>query len=120
MTREILEMAAVRRPRCRLRQSRQVRRRRERFSFEAPARAKRELWHCGIDTMPLMDHGGRLPSGDADTFAEAAVGLQARLQWHCALPPGLWEQNRDYIAGSRDELVAFECPVIWKEAAKDA
>ena len=60
---------------------------------------QRELWHCGIDTMPLMDHGGRPPSGDADTFAEAAVGLQARLQWHGALPPGLWERNRDYIAG---------------------
>jgi hypothetical protein len=61
---------------------------------------QRELWHWGIDTMPLTDHGGRPPSGDADTFAEALQAFKAAfLQWHRALPQGLWERNREYIAG---------------------
>ena len=29
-------------------------------------------WRGGVDTMPLMSHGGRTPSGDADIF-EAAL-----------------------------------------------
>ena len=61
---------------------------------------QRELWHWGIDTMPLMDHGGRPPRGDADTFAEALQAFKsAFLLWHGALPPGLRERTREYMAG---------------------
>jgi hypothetical protein len=28
----------------------------------------RSVWHWGVDTMPLMDRGGRTPRGDADSF----------------------------------------------------
>jgi hypothetical protein len=58
----------------------------------------RYCWHWGVDTMPLMDHGGRPPSGDADTFADALFAFKASFTaWHAGLGPELWQKNRDYI-----------------------
>jgi hypothetical protein len=31
----------------------------------------RDFWSWGIDTMPLMSHGGRPPTGEARSFAQA-------------------------------------------------
>ena len=39
-----------------------------------------EYWHWGVRIMPLMDHGGRPPSGNADSF----------LRWHAGMPAELW------------------------------
>jgi len=36
-----------------------------------------EHWHWGIDTMPMMDHGGRPPIGDAAKFAAALAAFKA-------------------------------------------
>lgn len=48
--------------------------------------------------MPLMDHGGRAPSGDADTFAEARAAFKtAFIKWHAGIEPDVWKKNRDYI-----------------------
>jgi hypothetical protein len=57
-----------------------------------------DYWHWGVATMPLMDHGGHPPSGDAWSL-EAAMNAfkEAFTKWHAELPPGLWERNRDYI-----------------------
>ena len=58
----------------------------------------RSHWHWGVDTMPLMDHGGRPPSGDADTFEAALQAFKAAFtKWHARLYPGDWQRNRDYI-----------------------
>jgi len=60
---------------------------------------RKEFWHWGVDIMPLRDHGGRPPSGDVDTFEDALSAFKlAFMKWHAALPPGLWEKNRDHIA----------------------
>jgi hypothetical protein len=58
----------------------------------------RFYWHWGVDTMPLMSHGGRPPSGDADTFEEALVAFKAAFtKWHAGIDPKLWTKNVDYI-----------------------
>lgn len=64
---------------------------------------QREYWHWGVDAMPLMDHGGRPPSEDAESFEEAlAVFREAFAAWHHRLPAGVWEKNREHIrAGDR-------------------
>jgi hypothetical protein len=55
-------------------------------------------WHWGVDTMPLMDHGGRPPSSDADTFEEALIAFKAAFTtWHAGFEQDLWKKNRDYI-----------------------
>jgi hypothetical protein len=60
---------------------------------------QRDHWHWGVDAMPLMDHGGQPPSGDAESFPAALVAFKAAFfVWHAGLASGLWEENRDYIA----------------------
>jgi hypothetical protein len=58
----------------------------------------RYCWHWGVDTMPLMDHGGRPPSGDAETFEDALLAFKAAFTtWHAGLEPVLWQKNVEYI-----------------------
>ena len=60
-------------------------------------RQNEKHWHWGVDTMPLMDHGGRPPSGD--TWSREAA-LQA---FRAAFFPWVndhaddWPRNRDHI-----------------------
>jgi hypothetical protein len=55
-------------------------------------------WHWGVNVMPLMDHGGHVPSGDADTFEDALRDFKvAFTKWHAGLAPGLWKENRDHM-----------------------
>ena len=57
-----------------------------------------EHWHWGVDTMPLMDHGGRTPSGDVWSFEAGLTAFkEAFTKWHADLHPGDWQRNRDYI-----------------------
>jgi hypothetical protein len=54
-------------------------------------------WRWGVDTMPLLDHGGRPPSGQTLTLADAQAAFrEAFLNWLDGLKPGEWERNRDY------------------------
>jgi hypothetical protein len=64
---------------------------------------KPDVWHWGVDTMPLMDHGGRPPSGDAETFETALAAFKDGFaRWHAGVDPALWKRNRDYkAAGDR-------------------
>jgi hypothetical protein len=58
---------------------------------------QRGFWHWGVDILPLMDHGGRPPTGDADTFEAALQAFHAGFTaWHADLA-GSWEKNRDYL-----------------------
>ena len=58
---------------------------------------KLTFWGWGVDTMPLMDHGGRPPSGQALTLDDAKAAFRhALFIWLDGLKPGVWERNRDY------------------------
>jgi hypothetical protein len=58
----------------------------------------RDYWHWGVDTMPLMSHGGRPPSGEAEAFPDALSAFKAAFTaWHAAIDAELWTKNRDYI-----------------------
>jgi hypothetical protein len=58
----------------------------------------RSHWHWGVDAMPLMDRGGRRPSGDTETFPAALEAFKlAFTHWHTGLPADLWQRNRDHI-----------------------
>jgi hypothetical protein len=50
-------------------------------------------WIWGVDTMPLMSHGGRVPSGDAQSLEQALDRFKV---WMEALHSGDWQLNRDY------------------------
>ena len=58
------------------------------------------FWRWGVDTMPLMDHGGHVPSGNAWSRQAALRGFRkAFFKWlndHADEWPG----NRDYIKAS--------------------
>jgi hypothetical protein len=57
----------------------------------------RVFWSWGIDTMPLMSHGGRPPTGEARSFAQAKkMFRQAFKEWKASLPPGQLEENLIY------------------------
>jgi hypothetical protein len=59
---------------------------------------QQEHWHWAVDIMPLMDHGGRPPSGNANTFEAALAAFKDGFtRWHDAVPAGLWRKNRDHI-----------------------
>jgi hypothetical protein len=59
---------------------------------------QREHWHWGVDIMPLMDHGGRPPSGEAETFDEAKVAFKRAFEeWITRIPVEVWHVNRDHI-----------------------
>lgn len=63
------------------------------------------VWHWGVDTMSLMDPGGRPPFGDADSFEAAQQAFKSAFAaWHAALAPGLWENNRSRIAAGAQRL----------------
>ena len=58
---------------------------------------KLTFWTWGIDTMPLMDHGGRPLSGQQLTLADAQAAFrEAFFNWLDDLEPEVWESNRDY------------------------
>jgi hypothetical protein len=58
----------------------------------------RDVWHWGVDVMPLMDHGGRPPSGEAETFAGAKAAFKRAFeQWITRIPVEVWHLNRDHI-----------------------
>ena len=60
---------------------------------------QRDHWHWGVDTMPLMDHGGRPSSGHVESFEAAMEAFKtAFTKWHSELSPGLWEENRTTYA----------------------
>jgi hypothetical protein len=60
------------------------------------------FWGWGVDTMPLMDNGGRPPSGQALTLADAQAAFrQAFFSWLDDLESGVWERNRDYKKPTR-------------------
>ena len=53
-------------------------------------------WHWGIDIMPLMDHGGRPPSGDAWSRDAAMTAFKiAFLEWLNEHAYD-WPRNRDH------------------------
>ena len=63
---------------------------------------KLTFWRWGVDTMPLMTHGGRPPSGQALTLDDAKAAFRhAFFIWLDDLAPGVWERNRDYKRVSR-------------------
>ena len=75
------------------------------FGVEIGSVGKREshaqqhsVWHWGVDIMPLMDHGGRPSTGNADTFEAALEAFKtAFLEWHAGIDPETWQRNRDHI-----------------------
>jgi hypothetical protein len=61
----------------------------------------RDRWHWGVDSMPLMGHGGRPPYGDADTFEGAKIAFRRAFEeWIARIPVEVWELNRDHIRAS--------------------
>lgn len=55
-------------------------------------------WHWGVGIMPLMSHGGNVPSGDATSFEDALRRFkEAFTIWMEGLHPGDWQRNRDYM-----------------------
>jgi len=45
-----------------------------------------------------MDHGGRPPTDDAETFPATLLAFkEALLRWQTGVPAELWKKNRDYI-----------------------
>ena len=46
----------------------------------------REYWHWGLD-MPVMEHGGDPPSGEADSFEDALAALKAAFATSFATEP---------------------------------
>ena len=55
-------------------------------------------WRWGVDTMPLMDQGGRPPSGETWSREAALQAFKAAfLKWVNGLHPGDWQRNRDHI-----------------------
>src|SRR5687768_13370113 len=64
---------------------------------------QREYWHWGVDVMPLMDHGGRPPSGDAWSFEAALEAFKtAFTAWHAEIDPATWQQNMDYMRAGQE------------------
>ena len=53
--------------------------------------------------MPLMSHGGGVPSGVADTFEDALRAFkEAFLRWHATVPPDVWTENVEYKRAGAD------------------
>jgi hypothetical protein len=47
--------------------------------------------------MPLMDHGGRPPSGDAESFEAALSDFKlAFTHWLAGVPVDLWHKNLEH------------------------
>lgn len=57
----------------------------------------RDYWSWGVDTMPLMDHDGTPPSGEAASLDEAKELFRAAFDsWREGLPDGLLSENLAY------------------------
>ena len=57
----------------------------------------RDFWAWELDTMPVMSHGGRPPSGEARSFDQAKkLFREAFEKWKDGLPPGQFEENLIY------------------------
>ena len=56
-----------------------------------------KYWHWGVDTMPLMDRGGRVPSGDTWSREAALQAFrEAFFRW-LDKHADAWPSNRDYM-----------------------
>jgi hypothetical protein len=58
-------------------------------------------WHWGMDIMPLMSHGGGVPSGGIEPpgagFEDALKAFkEAFMQWLAAVPPDKWQENLEH------------------------
>jgi hypothetical protein len=57
-------------------------------------------WHWGVDVMPLMDHGGGVPSGDIEPpggFEDALKAFkEAFTQWRAGVPDDTWRENLEH------------------------
>jgi hypothetical protein len=57
-------------------------------------------WHWAVDIMPLMDHGGRPPSGDIEppgSFEDALKAFkEAFTQWRAGIPDDLWRESLEH------------------------
>jgi hypothetical protein len=61
----------------------------------------RDFWSWDIDTMPLMNHRGRAPTGEAKSFEQAKrLFREAFEKWRSGLPPGQFEENLIYKRAS--------------------
>jgi hypothetical protein len=46
--------------------------------------------------MPLMDHGGRPPTGEAESLEAALQPFKTGfLEWHARIDPSTWQRNPD-------------------------
>jgi hypothetical protein len=60
-------------------------------------KSQAEFWQWGVDVMPLLDRGGRVPDGEAESFEVALEAFKhAFIKWQAGLPPGEWTRNRDH------------------------
>jgi hypothetical protein len=56
-----------------------------------------DYWHWGVDVMPLMDHGGRPPTGDAESFESSLRDFKlAFTHWLAGVPADLWQENLEH------------------------
>ncbi|HEU4805516.1 MAG TPA: hypothetical protein VFS91_06885 [Nitrobacter sp.] len=63
----------------------------------------RDFWSWGIDTMPMMSHGGRPPRGEARSFEQAKkLFREAFEKWKAGLPAGQLEENLIYKRAHND------------------
>lgn len=73
------------------------------------------FWRWGVDVMPLMDHGGRPPSGEIDVDGDPAsidAGFHDALaafkrgfaQWLAGIDPGKWRRNLEHKRIGQDRL----------------
>jgi hypothetical protein len=68
-------------------------------------------WIWGVDTMPLMSHGGRVPTGDVQSLEQALEKFKAAFTiWMEVLHPGDWQRNRDF---KKAGCGAPPAPISW-------
>jgi hypothetical protein len=54
-------------------------------------------WTRGVDVMPLMSHGGRTPSGEAESFEGALKDFKlAFTHWLAGVAPDVWQENLEH------------------------
>ena len=59
---------------------------------------KIERWVWAVDTMPAMDHGGKVPRGEAQSLQQATAAFrEAFTAWRAGISDDLWKKNRDHI-----------------------
>jgi hypothetical protein len=55
------------------------------------------FWRWGVDTMPLMAHGGHLPSGDAWSRQDALKAFRKAFLKGVNEHADEWPRSRDYM-----------------------